>query len=72
MSDQVFEIKEFALQTLPAYRRPIVEKLIISGVFGDFDLDDFDELACEILDVIVEQHLLDGHLRENLLPENHD
>ena len=66
------EIKTFAVQTLPEYRRPVVERLIISGLFEEFDLEEYDLLACHLLDTIIETHALDGHLRENLLPESHD
>ena len=67
-----FEIKTFAVQTLPPYRQPIVEKLIIAGLFEEFDLDDYDALACDLLDTIIETHALDGHLHENIPPESHD
>ena len=70
--EQEFTIKEFAVQTLPAYRQPVVELLITSGMFEDFDLEDYDALTVQIFDAIVEQHLLDAHLRENLQPDSHD
>lgn len=64
-------IQEFATNTLPEYRRPVVELLITSGVY-DYDLEGYDALACQIFDMITVKHLLDGHLRENLQPESHD
>lgn len=66
------EYKTFAVQRLPEYRRPVVERLIISGMFENFELDDYDELACDLLDTIIETHALDGHLRANIPPESHD
>ena len=67
--------KTYNLETLPAYRRPVVEELIIATeVFADgMDTpENLDGVAKRIFDVIVEQHLLDAHLRANLLPESHD
>jgi len=66
------EIKTFAVQALPEYRRAIVEKLIIAGTNEEFELEDYDELACDLLDTIIETHALDGHLRANMQPESHD
>lgn len=68
---QEFVIQAYPVQTLPKYRQPIVEKLIMAGVF-ESDLESYDALACEIFDAIVEGHLLDAHLRANIPPESHD
>lgn len=65
-------IKTFDVQSLPEYRRPLVTKLIESGVFDYEDETGYDDLACEILDCVIESHALDAHLRANILPENHD
>ena len=68
-------IKEYDLGNIPAYRKPIIEELIfVADLFVDgYDTpENLDNLAVKLLDIIVEQHLLDAHLRENLQPESHD
>lgn len=68
-------IKEYDLSNVPAYRKPIIEELLCASdiLVDDYDTpENLDALAVRIFDVIVEQHLLDQHLRANLLPENHD
>lgn len=72
MSENTFEIKEYAVNTLPKYRQSLVEKLIVANIDSDMDIDDYDDLVCELFDLIVEGHLLDAHLRQNLQPESHD
>ena len=70
--DDIDLIKTFEVQKLPEYRRPVVEILITEGVFDYDDEQGYDELACRIFDKITDLHLLDGHLRANMQPENHD
>ena len=68
-------IKEYDLSAIPEYRKPIVEELVVgSDIFcDDYDTpENLDAMAVRILDIIVEKHILDAHLRENLQPESHD
>lgn len=73
--EQGGELKEYDLSNVPEYRRPVVEELIFVAdlLIDDYDTpENLDALAVRIFDAIVEQHLLDAHLRANLLPESHD
>ena len=75
MTEQGGSIKEYDLSNVPDYRRPVIEELICASdiLVDDYDTpENLDDLAVRIFNVIVEQHLLDAHLRANLLPENHD
>lgn len=68
-------LKEYDLSSIPEYRRPIVEELIFVSdlLVDDYDTpENLDQLAIRIFDKIVEQHLLDAHLRQSLHPESHD
>lgn len=73
--EQGSTIKEYDLSKIPEYRKPVVEELVCgSDIFCDeYDTpENLDAMAVIIFDVIVEKHLLDAHLRENLQPESHD
>ena len=65
-------IKEYDLSGVPNYRRPVVEELVIMSdvMIDDYDTpENLDALAVRIFDIIVEEHLLDAHLRENIHAE---
>ena len=69
------EMKEYDLSSVPEYRRPVIEELVCAtDVFSSgFDtVENIDGVAVRIFDLIVSQHLLDAHLRANILPESHD
>jgi hypothetical protein len=67
--------KEYNLEHIPDYRKPVVEELILMAdlLVDDYDTpENLDNLAIRIFDVIIEQHLLDAHLREQIQPGSHD
>ena len=73
--DDGSEVKSYDLSEIPAYRKPVIEELIISTEFfrDGFDTpENLDGVAQRIFHVITDQHLLDAHLRENLQPDYHD
>ena len=81
MSDDILQeegemgIKTYDMSNIPAYRKPIVEELIVATemFLDDYDTpENLDAVAVRILDKIVERHILDAHLRANIQPENHD
>lgn len=50
--DEIFEVKEYAVQTLPEYRRPLVEKLISASIETNDTLDYIDGVVVDLLDNI--------------------
>lgn len=75
IEEQGGTLKEYDLSSIPDYRRPVVEELIFVSdlLVDDYDTpENLDQLAVRIFDKIVDLHLLDAHLRENLQPESHD
>lgn len=60
-------IKVYPVQTLPAYRRPLVEKLICAAMNENTEFEDFDRIAVELLDIMTPDMLAEHHL-----PESHD
>lgn len=67
--EQGTTVKMYDLSKIPDYRKPVIEELICgSDIFTDeYDTpENLDAMAVRIFDIIVEQHLLDAHLRENL------
>ena len=64
MIEEVFEIKEYPVQTLPEYRRPLVEKLICAAMNENTEFEDFDRIVTNLLDLITPEilsiHALQG------------
>ena len=52
LREEVFEIKEYPVQTLPEYRRPLVEKLICAAMNENTEFEDFDRIVVDLLDNI--------------------
>ena len=69
MTEEVFEIKEYPVQTLPEYRRPLVEKLICAAMDENTDFEDFDRIAVELLDIMTPDMLAEHHLPRSLTTE---
>ena len=67
MIEDEFVIKEYPVQTLPEYRRPLVEKLICAAMNENMEFEDFDRIAVELLDIMTPDMLAEHHL-----PESHD
>ena len=67
LREEVFEIKEYPVQTLPEYRRPLVEKLICAAMNENMEFEDFDRMAVELVDIMTPDMLAEHHL-----PESHD
>ena len=57
MIEEVFEIKEYPVQTLPEYRRPLVEKLICAAMDENTEFEDFDRIVTNLLDLITPEML---------------
>lgn len=50
-NEQVFEIKEYDMKRVPEYRRGIVEILICAAMNENSEVEDFDRIAVDILDM---------------------
>lgn len=57
MIEEVFEIKEYPVQTLPEYRRPLVEKLICAAMNENTEFEDFDRIVINFLDLVTPEML---------------
>ena len=57
MIEEVFEIKEYPVQTLPEYRRPLVEKLICAAMNENTEFEDFDRIVTNLLDLVTPEML---------------
>lgn len=57
MIEEVFEIKEYPVQTLPEYRRPLVEKLICAAMNENTEFEDFDRIVVDLLDLVTPEML---------------
>ena len=57
MIEEVFEIKEYPVQTLPEYRRPLVEKLICAAMNDNTEFEDFDRIVVDLLDLVTPEML---------------
>lgn len=57
MTEEVFEIKEYPVQTLPEYRRPLVEKLICAAMNENTEFEDFDRIVTNLLDLVTPEML---------------
>ena len=57
MTEEVFEIKEYPVQTLPEYRRPLVEKLICAAMNENTEFEDFDRIVVDLLDLVTPEML---------------
>ena len=57
MIEEVFEIKEYPVQTLPEYRRPLVEKLICAAMDENTEFEDFDRIVINFLDLVTPEML---------------
>ena len=57
MIEEVFEIKEYPVQTLPEYRRPLVEKLICAAMTENTDFEEFDRIVTNLLDLVTPEML---------------
>lgn len=57
LREEVFEIKEYPVQTLPEYRRPLVEKLICAAMNENTEFEDFDRIVVDLLDLVTPEML---------------
>ena len=57
LREEVFEIKEYPVQTLPEYRRPLVEKLICAAMNENTEFEDFDRIVTNLLDLVTPEML---------------
>ena len=57
MIEEVFEIKEYPVQTLPEYRRPLVEKLICAAMNENTEFEDIDRIVTNLLDLVTPEML---------------